>query len=464
MKSVVIVGTGPAGVRAALELVAAGVRPIVIDEAARIGGQVYRQPASAVLQRPPQTLYGVQAPMAADLFSSWAALEQQVDYRPQTLVWQIEDRRLHLLTQGRADVLPFDALVLATGATDRVFPFPGWTLPGVFTLGGAQVFLKSQAAMIGPRVVFAGSGPLLYLVASQYLKAGARVQAVLDTAAVDAPLRALPGLLARPRLALAGMVMMAKLRAAGIMMRRGVTLTSAQGDEALTAITWSRNGRSETMDCDALAFGHGLRSETQLADLAGCAFGFVPVEQAWLPRCDENGRTSAQGVYIAGDGAGIRGADAAEIAGRLAARALLQDLGLPASPAQPDPTAMRQHERWRSAMTRLSQPPRRWAAEAPDDLVVCRCENVTAGELRECARNTGTHELNRLKALTRIGMGRCQGRMCGVSAAHLLADAAGCELQGVGRLRTQPPIKPIPAAALAAGMVDCPPTSDARDD
>src|SRR5205085_6454320 len=120
------------------------------------------------------------------------------------------------LESNHPGVLPFDALVLATGATDRVLPFPGWTMPGVFTLGGAQVLLKSQAAMIGPRVVFAGSGPLLYLVATQYLKAGARVQAVLDTAPADAPWRALPGLLARPRLAAAGAAMMLRLMAAAV--------------------------------------------------------------------------------------------------------------------------------------------------------------------------------------------------------------------------------------------------------
>lgn len=448
MSTIAIIGAGPAGLRAAQVLVAAGIRPVLIDESARVGGQIYRQPPS-VLRRPLQSLQGAQAAQAQDFHATWDALAPHVDHWPDSLVWQVEGRSLHVLRQGRSERVDVDALVLATGATDRIFPFPGWTLPGVFTLGGSQVLLKSQAATIGPRVVFAGSGPLLYLVATQYLKAGAQVQAVLDTAPATAPLQALPGLLARPRLAAVGAGLLLRLRAAGVLVRRGVTLQAAEGDSRVRALHWSHRGRAFSTPCDAVAVGHGLRSETQLADLAGCAFDFDPVEQAWLPRRDAQGRSSVPGVYIAGDGAGIRGADAAELAGAAAARALLQDLGQGGAP-EDTAAALRPHDRWRAAMAVLSQPPAGWAAQAPDELVVCRCEHITVGELRACVRETGAQELNRLKAQSRIGMGRCQGRMCSTAAAHLLAQAAGCELPAVGRLRAQPPIKPVPIAVLGA--------------
>lgn len=464
MTTVAVVGAGPAGLRAAQVIVAAGLRPVVIDEAPRVGGQVYRQPPEA-LRRPLDALYGAQSAQAAKFFDAWSALRPQVDYRPDTLVWQVEDRALHLLEHGHASALPFDALVLATGATDRILPFPGWTLPGVFTLGGAQVLLKSQAALIGPRVVFAGSGPLLYLVATQYLKAGARVAAVLDTAPADAPLRALPGLLARPRLAAAGAAMLLRLRAAGVPVRRGVQLLGAQGEASVTALRWGHGGREHVTACDAIAFGHGLRSETQLADLAGCAFEYDAIDEAWLPRRDGEGRTSVRGVYVAGDGASIRGADAAELAGARAARALLRDLGREATVRAREPAdALRPHDRWRAAMATLAQPPRDWAARAPDELIVCRCEHVTAGELRACVAETGAKELNRLKALSRIGMGRCQGRMCGAAAARLLADAANCDLRDVGRLRTQPPVKPVPVTALGASIAQESPVPPGESD
>jgi hydrogen cyanide synthase HcnB len=461
MTVVAIVGAGPAGLRAAEQLVAAGLRPVLVDEAPRVGGQIYRQPPPA-LQRPARELYGFSAPRAQALLDRWAALQPHVDHCPGTLAWHLEGRTLHLLQEGRPGTLRFDALLLATGATDRVLPFPGWTLPGVFTLGAAQVALKAQATLLGPRIVFAGTGPLLYLVALQYAKAGADVRAVLDVAPPDAPRRALPQLLSRPRLAWQGALLLARLRLAGVPVQRGVSLLGAEGEARVRQLRWQVAGRRCDTPCDVVAFGHGLRSETQLADLAGCAFEWDGIDQAWLPRCDAQGRSSVPGVYLAGDGAAIRGADAAERAGARAALALLADLGRSVPPPTPAPPG---DERWRHALQTLSPLPADWAARAPDDLVVCRCEEITAGELRATARGTGTQELNRLKALTRIGMGRCQGRMCGTAAAHLLADAASVPLSAVGRLRSQPPVKPVPVQALAAAAPPAVPVpEDERDD
>lgn len=467
MTRVAIVGAGPAGLRAAQTLVQAGLRPVLIDESPRVGGQIYRQPHPA-LARPAKDLYAYEAGRATALFEAFAQLQPHIDHRPDTLVWQIENRTLHLLHQGRPATLPFDALILATGATDRVLPFPGWTLPGVFTLGAAQVALKSQASLIGPRVVFAGTGPLLYLVAWQYLKAGAAVQAVLDTAPADAPRRALPQLLARPAVLAKGASYLARLRLAGVPVRRGVQLLGADGDSRVQALRWTSGGTEHTTACDAIGFGYGVRSETQLADLAGCAFTFDALDQAWLPQRDGAGRSSVAGVYLAGDGAAIRGADAAELAGALSAMALLQDRGL-AIPAGPTAAAIEQalqpHQRFREGLETLCPLPAGWAAQAGDELVVCRCEEVTAGELRACVRDTGTRDINRLKSLTRIGMGRCQGRMCGTAAAQLLAHAAGCSVAQVGRLRGQPPIKPVPVAVLGLAAAAAQPVpAEQRDD
>jgi NADPH-dependent 2,4-dienoyl-CoA reductase/sulfur reductase-like enzyme len=445
-KRFVIVGAGPAGMRAAERLVAAGERPIVIDEAQRFGGQIYRQPPAA-MQRERRDLYGFEAGRASAVLDRFEALRPHIDYRPETLVWQVEANALQLLHAGRTRTQAFDALILATGANDRVLPFPGWTLPGVYTLGAAQVALKFQGCLIGPRVVFAGTGPLLYLVAWQYASHGGQVAAVLDSAPLSAKLRAAPGMLSRPAVAAKGAYFLARLRMKGVPLRGGVTLLKAEGGERVTSLTWHAQGITHTTACDAIGFGHGLRSETQLADLAGCAFGWSEIDQAWLPTHDAAGRGSMRGVYLAGDGAGILGADAAELAGANAAQAALDDLQ-GASAVTSSALAVQPHIAFRRALeTAFSLPPK-WAAEAPDDLIVCRCEEVTAGELRACARDTGTRELNRLKALTRIGMGRCQGRMCAPASARLLAHATGCELKDVGRLRSQPPVKPLPLALL----------------
>lgn len=194
---VVVVGAGPAGGRAAARLVEAGLRPVVIDEAAAGGGQIYRrQPRN--FGRAAKALYGFEAKKAKAVHAAFDALLPRIDYRPETLAWNIYDGAVHLLHGARSSALPFDALILAPGATDRVIPLPGWTLPGVYSLGGAQIALKAQACAIGARCVFLGTGPLLYLVAYQYAKAGAKVSAVLDSSAFSRRLAALPALAARP--------------------------------------------------------------------------------------------------------------------------------------------------------------------------------------------------------------------------------------------------------------------------
>ena len=447
----VIVGAGPAGVRAAQTLVAHGLRPVVIDEAARAGGQIYRRPP-ANFRRAAGTLYGTEAARATAVHAAFDGLGAQIDHLSDSLVWGVQGGQLDVLhgpTQTTRTV-PYGQLIVATGATDRVLPVPGWTLPGVYTLGGAQVALKFQGCAIGSRVVLMGTGPLLYLVAYQYAKAGAKagvqVAAVLDTARLADQLTAVPAMLRQPAVFAKGVYYVAWLRAHGVPLHNGVRPVRVEGDDRVRAVVWAEGGREHTLDCDAVGFGYALRSETQLADLLGCRFAFAPMHRAHLPERDAVGRASVPGVYLAGDGAGIMGADAAEWAGELAALTLLADHGV-AVDAQRAGLLQHKLDRlmgFREGLERAFPFPTDWAAHAPDELVVCRCENVTAGELRRTVADSGADEMNRLKALTRVGMGRCQGRMCGVAAAEILAHACGKPVGQVGRFRGQAPIKPIP--------------------
>jgi NADPH-dependent 2,4-dienoyl-CoA reductase/sulfur reductase-like enzyme len=450
----VIGGAGPAGIRAAQTLVAHGMRPVVIDEAPRWGGQIYRQPP-AHFTRTTKALYGFEAGRAEAVHATMAQLLDRVDYRPDTLVWNAEGSQLDVLHQQQAATVPYTHAIVATGATDRVLPLPGWTTPGVYTLGGAQVALKFQGCSIGRRVVFLGTGPLLYLIAYQYARAGADVAAVLDTAHLGDQVAALPRLLAQPMLLAKGLYYVGWLRAHGVPLHGGVRPLRVLGDTRVEALAWADTRGEHTLACDAVGLGYALRSETQLADILGCRFRFDPMQRAWLPERDAAGRSSLPGVYLAGDGAGIMGADAAEQAGERAALALLSDAGHrldAASTARASAldAQLARTTRFRAGLERAFPFPVQWAAQAPDDLVVCRCEEVTAGDLRRTVASTGTTEMNRLKALCRVGMGRCQGRMCGVAASEILAQCTGRPLQDVGRLRGQAPVKPIPFAAAEA--------------
>ncbi|MBR8059412.1 NAD(P)/FAD-dependent oxidoreductase [Burkholderia dolosa] len=470
----VIVGAGPAGVRAAEALVDAGLRPVVIDENERWGGQIYRQPpAGDGFVRGKRALYGFEAAKADAVHRTMAALLPHVDYRPNTLAWACGTGRVDTLQDGREVTVPYSHLIVASGATDRMLPLPGWTRAGVYTLGGAQVALKAQGCAIGRRVVFAGTGPLLYLVAYQYAKAGAQVLAVLDTSPLRRQAAATPALLRMPATFAKGLYYIGWLRARGVAIETGVVLERVLGDRHVTGLAWRAAGsdaHARMLDCDALGIGFGLRSETQLADLAGCRFRFDPVNRAWLPERDAAGRTSVRGVYVAGDGAGIAGADAAEASGRRAALALLDDAGVVSPPPAGKPDA-RSLERtlarigaFRAGLEAAFAPPAELAAQCADDTIVCRCEEIDAGTLRRCIRGGQAAEINRLKALTRVGMGRCQGRMCGDAAALVLAAETGRSPADVGRLRAQPPVKPFPIAAALAGDDVAAIPDEARDE
>jgi len=440
MKPIVIVGAGPAGISAARTLLDHGVKACLVDESLRGGGQIYRrQPVG--FQRSAKQVYGFEASKAEAVHRTMDELAPLIDYRPETLVWNAENGRLDLLNNGRAESLEYSRIIVATGATDRILPVPGWTLPGVYSLGAAQIALKYQGCAIGEHVAFCGSGPLLYLVAYQYAKAGAKVVAVLDSAPFSAQCRALPALLGQPVTLAKGMYYRAWLTAHGIPVHQGATLQQIDGEQRVRGIRWG----SHVLDCDAVAFAHALRSETQLADLLGCEFAWNRLNRAWLPQRDSAGRSSVSGVYLAGDGAGIMGADAAQLAGERAALAVLEDAGIAVDPRRP--ALLEQQlagiQRFRHGLEIAFPFPEQWAAQATDDLILCRCEEVSVGDVRAVV-DEGHWEINRVKAHCRVGMGRCQGRLCGLAAAEIVAERSGRSIENVGRLRGQAPIKPLP--------------------
>jgi NADPH-dependent 2,4-dienoyl-CoA reductase/sulfur reductase-like enzyme len=452
MAAIVIVGAGPAGINAAELLLAGGHRPILLDESRQAGGQGYRRPSPG-LALDMAALMGSEAAKYTTLHHRFEALRGQIDYRPDTLVWGIDGKTLHLVQGGIATTLSFDLLVLATGAMDRIAPLPGWTLPGVFTLGGAQVALKDQGCFIGRRVAFLGSSPLLALAASQYRKLGAQIAVIADTTPFSRKLAALPALIGAPRTLLRGLAYLGDAMRAGVPTLHGVRPLAIEGNgHAESLVLRDRAGRERRFACDAVALGYGLKPETQLAELAGTQIGYDERFRLWLPKTDAYGR-AAPGLYLAGDGAAIGGADAAEASGALAAHAVLADLGQ----ARPLAETRALHRRvtrlrgFQAGLARAFAWPVEQIRALPGDVTLCRCENVSIGEIRQAmAQELGPIEVNRVKAMTRCGMGRCQGRVCGPALQEIVAGERAMAGAEVGRLRGQAPVKPI-ALASASG-------------
>ncbi|UCI10649.1 FAD/NAD(P)-binding oxidoreductase [Mesorhizobium sp. B1-1-8] len=443
---IVIVGAGPGGIRAAAMLVAAGLHPMVIDEGHRAGGQIYRRPPDGFIRRPEQ-LYGSEAAKAQALHALFDRLvaEGRLTHHAGSSVIAVRGGRLHVLAEGGVQVIGYDRLILATGASDRVAPVPGWQSAGVYSLGAAQIALKAQGVTLGRGIVLMGSGPLLTLVGAQLLKAGADVAAVLDTSSWRQQMRGLGGLAARPLVALRGLALRTMLRRryhAGVMLER--IEADASG---VIAMRWrDAGGRQRLTPCDMIGMGWHLRAETHLADLTGCAFTYDEQWQQWLPKTDEMGR-AGNGVYLAGDGARLVGADGAEIAGRLAAVACLTDIGHVAPSAAADLRKLTRLERFARGLATAFPWPSNMVRTLPDDAIVCRCEDVTTAGVRE-GTDFGGGEANRVKSLSRAGMGRCQGRYCQLATVEIVAARAGCAAKDVGRFRGQAPVRPAPIGAF----------------
>lgn len=445
MPRAVVVGAGPAGIAASGILSRANVEVALVDEGRRPGGQIYRAPAHGLALDMRRVL--------GDGFSAYEAFHAQaaavvarVNYRPDALVWGVHDGAAHIASSASAGALKYDVLVLATGATDRAAPTPGWTLPGVFALGGAQALLKDQGCLIGRRIAFVGSSPLLYLAALQALRVGGEVAAVIDTSRFVEKVRALPDMLAAPSILFDGLRYMYALRRRGVQIFHGALATAFEGDRHVAAVRFHVGAKAERIACDAVAYGHGLRPETQLAELAGCSFRFDPIHRTHIADADIDGR-AGRGVYIAGDGGAIGGAQAAAISGRLAAAAALKDLGLAAPSLEFDRerAELRRLRRFQRGLATAFRWPREMFASLDDNVTLCRCEAISVGEARSALREAAiSPEPNRLKAATRCGMGRCQGRFCGAALAELAAVEARDEIPG--RLRAQAPIKPLPIA------------------
>jgi octopine oxidase subunit A len=452
--SLVIIGAGPAGLSAAVVAAEHGLDVALLDEQGAPGGQIYRAMESIPPER--AKLLGGEYLRGRKLVS--ALRDARVDYFPNTQVWSLSRKReIGLLSGKTASFITADQVLLASGAMERPLPFPGWELPGVMNAGAGQILFKAHGIVPADGVVLAGSGPLLVLLAWQYMHAGVKIKAILDLTPMSNHLRALPHL---PRALLAGhylykgILYKKDLRRAGISTLNNVSNIQACGLQQLESVSFSHKGRQHSINTDLLLTHFGVTPHIHLSQAAGCQHNWDKSQQCWRPRLDDWGNSSIDGILIAGDGAGIGGARTAEHAGRLAALQAVYALGRIQQDerdrlAANDKKWMREELHIRPFLDAFFFIPGTLLSVPDDSTVVCRCEEVTAGEIRKAVAD-GHGDSNQVKFLTRCGMGPCQGRQCAEAVAQIVAVASGEKIPESGLYRGRPPVTPLTLGQLAS--------------
>jgi len=407
---VVVVGAGPAGMAAAVRASEAGRRVALLDDNPAAGGQIWRR--------------GEALPHAAQHWMS-RLRNSAVAHLPGMRVFDHPAAGTLRMERGGAECieLDYEKLILATGARELFLPFPGWTLPGVFGAGGLDAMARGGLPVAGKRIVVAGTGPLLLAVAAHLAARGAKIAAVCE----QAPLGRLAGfagrLLVQPGKLVQGAGYRWSIRATP--MHFGCWPVAASGKAAVEAVSLRQGKKQWTVACDFLACGFHLVANTELAQLLGCR-----IEDAFVT-VDDLQQTSVNDVLCAGEPTSIGGVETALLEGQIA--------GLAAAGAQAEARQLarlrRRMDGWVRGLREAYVLDPELHGLATDTTLVCRCEDVSCGALRDF------RSWREAKLQTRCGMGPCQGRICGAATEFLF----GWRTEG-----TRPPIFPALVSSLSA--------------
>jgi thioredoxin reductase len=386
-----------------------------------------------------------------------------------TLVWGLEQKDgssgFNLALQGptETDWLETQTLVVATGARELVVPFPGWTLPGVTTLGAAHLLTKEHGTLPGRRVLVAGSGVLIFPVVHQLVRLGAQVVGVLEASHLRDWPRHAPALWGQWDRLREGLTYLTELVRTRVPYQTGRAVAKAIGNDRLEAVEVVRLDRdgapvpdsAQRLTVDALCVGYGFVPNTEVTQLLNCEHHFDASRGGWVPVVNQRLETTISGVYAAGEAVGVDGAGAAMLEGHIAGLAAAERLGYVDQEELERELSSLQNQRGRyrrfGAMLNTLFAPRPGLDQlTTPDTVVCRCEEVTFAEVAASLRQ-GTVELDGLKTGTRVGQGMCQGRTCGPHLARYLAREAGRSSAQIRMFHVRPPLKPVPAGYLAQG-------------
>ena len=449
---IIIIGAGPAGMAAAQTAAKHGAKTLILDEQPTPGGQIYR--AIETMAHRPRPELGKAYLEGIKLARNFR--NSDVQYIPEASVWALsKDREIAYSSKGSTRLVSGEQIIVATGAQERPMPVHGWTLPGVMTIGAAQILLKESELAIED-AIFAGTGPLFYLVIHQYLQAGIPVKAVIDLTPKENYRRAMAKLpKALPRIAniIEGWQWKRAIVKSCVPFIGGVKDIKITGANQTTGIDYQKNGTWKHLDSEHVLLHQGVVPNINISLAAGCAHHWNAQQACWTIDVDAWYQSSIPGITIAGDGASIAGGVAAKHCGRIAALGALAKIDKLSkenrdSLAKPYQSALKAELRIRPFLDAMFRPADRFRIPEQPEVIVCRCEEINAGEIREMVAN-GCAGPNQLKSFSRCGMGPCQGRFCGLTVSEMIATTLKKPVSEVGYYRLRPPLKPLLLRELA---------------
>lgn len=439
-----VIGAGPAGMASSLAAASCGLEVLLLDEHDTLGGHIYK---------------GLEGPFASRFMESTTFAQGQkiigqfhqsgVCFLPRHTIWHAEPGKIIASHNGQSRTIRTSSLIVANGAMERILPFPGWTLPGVMALGGADLAWRADGLIPQSPLALMGNGPLLLLMANHLINNGIIPEAIIDTGLITSRLWSIPqmpgALLDLPYLTKGLTLVLNVLRRKIPIIR--ATRVRVEGEHSIRNVICTTGNTEKRLKVVSLLVHDGFIPRTHFSRLMRCRHAWHRTQRYWYPICDPFGKAlGMSGLYFAGDSVKVHGSDAALYKGQLAGISVARDLG-----AITTQEAVLRSRKYRYQLYQLMIArayvlnffrPNPDVYRLDDDTIICRCEGITAGQVRE-AVTEGCLDVSEIKTRTRAGMGRCQGRMCGLAIAEIAAAALNSNPKNIGSLNIRSPIRPI---------------------
>ncbi len=444
-----VVGAGPAGLSATVAARSCGLEVAIVDEQSAIGGQIFR---NIHLPYTKNVLDNHDYQIGNALIKEFSTCG--ADFFPNTNVWGMQvnalNNEISCNKNGKPEKITASKVLYAIGGMERAVPFKGWTLPGVMTAGAAEIMLRSGSNLENYRdgVVLAGNGPLLLSLANHLLDHNIKILAWLDTGKFQDKLLSIihMGKIYNDIPYLKRGMKMALRILKKVPIIQGAQEIEAHGQDYLEKVSYTKRNSRKELFSNCLIRHENVIPRAQIASALDLQMDFDSVQRYWHPKTDFYGRTSLNDIYMTGDGAFVHGGEAAISKGYLSGLVIARDLGVISS----DEAAVRGKPNYNLLLKLIKArnylryvfAPNKDIFNVPDDVVVCRCECVTVADVRQAVKE-GYNDPNEVKRMTRIGMGPCQGKMCGAAVAEIIAQERGVKIEKINMLKSRQPFNPV---------------------